>query len=235
MCPPQGGPIRPSPWPPPPLSATFQFSLKVGLFTLISSFPSKSQVGAWAHTCQASPFQAEAASSPVHSALSLLFLDHFVQPIAFCRPDILAIPWRRRKQRRERVSECGEEEIRRKGRQGKPLKRNKFCRGEVKVPPCVSVNHLVLWTGCRRVGGCRASIARAVCPAYVRPQFRTFRLRTTSSCELLGLLSLIYHGVITPQSELPLLQGHVLRPLLEKHGWFVSTVCFPQMPSILSC
>ena len=84
-----------------------------------------------------------------HPDIPLLFLDRFVGPVALGHPDTPTVPWRRREQRRERVSAHGGEEIRRQGRHDKPLKRNKFCRGEVKVPLCVSVNHLVLWTGCR--------------------------------------------------------------------------------------
>lgn len=91
------------------------------------------------------------------------------------------------------MSKPGEEEIRRKGRHDSPLKGNKFCTREARVPPCVSVNQLVLWTGLRgKLGGAPTLITGVVSPADVCLNLRMFHPRATSIRQPLSLLSLIY-------------------------------------------
>lgn len=98
-----------------------------------------------------------------------------------------------REQRQERASRQGEEEIRKKGRHGSPLKRNKFCRGEARGPSPSLCKSLCFRGGMRReAGDGLALITRVISPTYVHLNFQMLHQRAASSWKPLGLLAFIY-------------------------------------------
>lgn len=112
-----------------------------------------------------------------------------------------------------------------RGRRGSPLKRNKFCRGEVRGPSSRLCKSSCFMDGLRReVGDGPALVTRAISPTYICLNFGMFRKKTTSSWKPLELLSLIYCRHYYSKLGTAAIEGEHSKSFIRK-TWLVCFCC----------